>query len=76
MLKIEKELLDEIFQECCRAHPDEACGLVLGVVEVDRVAKKIVACKNRQNELHEKDPKRYSRDAKTAYVIDSKELPV
>lgn len=74
MLQIDQKLLDEIFKECVARHPEEACGLVLGVVEADRKAKKIVSCKNQQNELHAKDPKRYPRDAKTAYVIDPKEL--
>lgn len=74
MLKIEQELLDQIYDECCKRYPDEACGVVFGHVEPICVAKEVVCCRNLQNEVHVRDPKRYPHDAKRAYTIDPKEL--
>ncbi|MCP4231916.1 MAG: hypothetical protein GY771_17445, partial [bacterium] len=31
-------------------------------------------CRNIQNELHEKDPQKFVRDARTAFYVDPKEL--
>jgi len=73
-IQISEEILDQIKAEALACHPEEACGFLLGqVANEGRVAKEFVACQNIQNELHEKNPDRYPRDAKTAYVIDSKE---
>src|SRR3990167_6602967 len=74
MLKIDPKLLDEIYAECKRVYPEEACGIVVGEVGSHLVATQVIACRNLQNELHQSDPKRYPRDAKTAYVIDPKEI--
>ncbi|MBI2339193.1 MAG: M67 family metallopeptidase [Deltaproteobacteria bacterium] len=74
MLQINKKLLDEIFAECKRAWPEEACGMVVGEVGSHLVATQVIPSRNLQNELHRSDPKRYPRDAKTAYVIDPKEI--
>lgn len=72
-LKIEDKVLAAVIAECERAYPEEACGFLLGKVNGGRVASDFIACKNSQNELHAKDPKRFPRDARTAYVIDAKE---
>ena len=74
MLQINSKFLSEIFYFCAKGYPDEACGFVLGTVGTRRVATRVVACKNSQNELHAKDPVRYPRDAKTAYTINPKDM--
>ena len=74
MLKIDPKLLDEIHAECRRAWPEEAFGIVVGQVGSHLVATQVIPVRNLQNELHQSDPKRYPRDAKTAYVIDPKEI--
>ncbi|OGQ06697.1 MAG: hypothetical protein A3G32_05590 [Deltaproteobacteria bacterium RIFCSPLOWO2_12_FULL_40_28] len=75
MLIISQQLLDEIFAYCHQGYPHEACGFVLGSVkEGRRCAQVIRNCSNIQNKLHAQDPKRYTRDAKTAYSIDPKEM--
>src|SRR3989338_3122248 len=74
MLKIDPKLLDEIHAECRRAWPEEAFGIVVGEVGSHLVATQVIPVRNLQNELHQSDPKRYPRDAKTAYVIDPKEI--
>lgn len=74
MLQVDQKLLTQIYAECRKQYPNEACGFVLGESGTKRIAVQVVPCKNIQNELHQKDPARYSRDAKTAYVIDPKEI--
>lgn len=74
MLQIDKKILGEIFMECEKRYPEEACGLIVGSFDLEAVAEKIVPCNNIQNELHAADPDRYPRDAKTAYVIDPREI--
>lgn len=74
VLTIDPNLLNEIYAESERAYPEEACGFVTGTVNDGRTALRVIPCKNIQNELHAKSPERYPRDAKTAYVIDPKEM--
>jgi proteasome lid subunit RPN8/RPN11 len=54
-------------------YPAECCGVLLarGAADSDRL---LLPCRNIQNELHAKDPVRHSRDARTAYFIDPKDL--
>lgn len=70
---LSEEIKSRIYAEAERTYPDEGCGVVLGVVSAGREAKEFVALQNKQNEMHARDPKRYPRDAKTAYMIDPKE---
>jgi len=72
-LIISERVLKSIFIECEANHPEEACGFLLGTLDEGRKAEEFVPCKNIQNKLHAEDKERYPRDAKTAYVIDSKE---
>ena len=75
MLKISQEMLSQIYKESERRHPEEACGFILGKVDDgDRVAELVVECENIQNKVHAQDPERYTRDAKTAYTIDPKQM--
>ena len=54
-------------------YPGECCGVVLarGDQPADRL---LLPCRNIQNALHEKDPARHPRDARTAYYIDPRDL--
>jgi proteasome lid subunit RPN8/RPN11 len=54
-------------------YPGECCGVVLtrGERPADRL---LLPCRNIQNELHQKDPARHPRDARTAYYIDPRDL--
>lgn len=65
-IDIPEDVLREALAEAVAKYPDEACGFLLGS---GGKASRFVACRNIQNELHARDPKRYPRDAKTAYVI-------
>jgi proteasome lid subunit RPN8/RPN11 len=62
-------------QEAIRAqaveeYPFESCGVILA----RGGERRLLRCRNAQNELHARDPVRYPRDARTAYYIDPKDL--
>lgn len=54
-------------------YPQECCGVVLAG-EGPVPSRKLVACRNVQNELHTKDPQRHPRDGRTAYFMASEDL--
>jgi proteasome lid subunit RPN8/RPN11 len=69
-VRIRKRALDEIDRHAVEAYPEECCGVVLasdGVEEVRRIT-------NVQNDLHDRDPEHYPRDARTAYFMEPGEL--
>ena len=51
-------------------YPAESCGVV--VQRHDE--RRLLRCRNIQNDLHAKDPERHPRDARTAYYIDPADL--
>lgn len=51
-------------------YPAESCGVIL----TRAGERKLLPCRNIQNELHARDPERYPRDARTAYYIDPADL--
>jgi proteasome lid subunit RPN8/RPN11 len=63
-------ILEDIYRHARATFPDECCGYIVGVGEDAR----LVACENRQNELHEIDPKSHPRTAKDGYEIAGREL--
>ena len=70
---ISKNNLEGIHKHALKEYPFECCGIIAG--STDTKDKDILfRCTNIQNKLHKMDPKTYSRDAKTAYNIDPKEL--
>lgn len=74
-LHINENQLQTIFKESERGWPEEVCGFVVGLAQNGkREAIEVIPCQNIQNLLHQKDPERYPRNAKTAYTIDPKEM--
>jgi proteasome lid subunit RPN8/RPN11 len=65
--------LENIFAHAEEAYPDEACGIVIGRPN-DPEANGVRRCANLANQYHQDDPIRYPRDAKTAYIMDPKDL--
>ncbi len=61
--------LGAIARQAVAEYPYECCGVVL----VRGGERRVVPCRNIQNQLHAKDPARYPRDARTAYFMDSKD---
>jgi proteasome lid subunit RPN8/RPN11 len=64
-MKLQKHIMEKIFDHALREYPWECCGIVTGKGSLQRIH----TCKNIQNKLHSEDPLRYPRDARTAYVI-------
>ncbi len=65
--------LNEIFAHAEEAYPDEACGVVIGKPG-DPNTNIVRRCANLANQYQQDDPIRYPRDARTAYIMDPKDL--
>jgi len=62
--------LDAVQRHAVEDYPRESCGVI-----VTRGAeRRLVRCRNVQDDLHARDPERYPRDARTAYYIDPQDL--
>jgi proteasome lid subunit RPN8/RPN11 len=67
---VTNEELAAIHAQAIREYPQESCGVV-----VTRGGdRRLVPCRNIQEELHAKDPAQHPRDARTAYYIDPQDL--
>jgi [CysO sulfur-carrier protein]-S-L-cysteine hydrolase len=62
--------LETIRAQAVQEYPFESCGVVLRRGD----ERRLLRCRNTQNELHARDPARHPRDARTAYYIDPKDL--
>ena len=62
--------LESVRAQAVEEYPFESCGVVLARGS----ERRLLRCRNAQNELHARDPQRYPRDARTAYYIDPKDL--
>jgi [CysO sulfur-carrier protein]-S-L-cysteine hydrolase len=65
--------LNEIFAHAEEGYPDEACGVVIGKPG-DPSTNVVRRCANLANQYQQDDPIRYPRDARTAYIMDPKDL--
>ena len=73
MTTMGKSIIAEIHRHAVEEYPNECCGIIIG--KPDNGENDILfPCTNIQNQLHEKDPESYPRDAKTAFNIDAAEL--
>jgi proteasome lid subunit RPN8/RPN11 len=62
--------LRQIRDHAVSQYPRESCGVIVA----RSGERRLVACRNVQDELHRRDPERYPRDARTAYYIDPSDL--
>ena len=69
-MTVKPETLNQIFDHAKSEFPDECCGAILS----DGTQEFVWKCRNIQNQLHQEDPGRYPRDARTAYVIHPDDL--
>ena len=67
------EALASIYSHARRDYPNESCGIVYGP-KLTAAADRAVECQNIQNRLHAEDPARFTRDARTAYNFDAKDI--
>ena len=61
---------EQIQAHALAEYPAESCGVIVTRGE----ERRLLACRNAQNDLHARDPERYPRDARTAYYIDPADL--
>jgi len=54
-------------------YPAECCGVLLQRT-ASAADRRLIPCRNIQDELHAKDPVKHPRDSRTAYFIDPKDL--
>jgi proteasome lid subunit RPN8/RPN11 len=67
----------EAIQRHARAdYPSEACGVLLvrSGASGDALERRLLPCRNIQDELHAKDPDRFPRTSRTAYYIAHADL--
>ena len=62
--------LEAIRRQAVEEYPEESCGVILG----RGADRRLLRCRNVQNELHARDPERHPRGARTAYHIDPQDL--
>ncbi|MES1157850.1 MAG: Mov34/MPN/PAD-1 family protein [Haliangium ochraceum] len=67
------EALEAIYAHAGREYPNECCGIAFGPRGGD-LADRAQACENIQNRLHAEDPVRFSRDARTAYNFEARDI--
>jgi proteasome lid subunit RPN8/RPN11 len=65
-MKLQRKVLERIYEHALREYPDECCGIVTGTSK----KQLIHLFENIQNRMHAEDPARFPRDARTAYFID------
>ncbi|KPK34840.1 MAG: hypothetical protein AMK70_06570 [Nitrospira bacterium SG8_35_1] len=65
-MKLQRNVLERIYEHALREYPDECCGIVTGTSR----KQLIHLFENIQNRMHAEDPARFPRDARTAYFID------
>jgi len=64
------EELEAIRRQALEEYPEESCGVI--VARGDE--RRLLRCRNVQNDLHARDPERNPRTARTAYHIDPQDL--
>ena len=73
MIPIAKDKLELVHKHAIEEYPHECCGIMIGSPDSDE-NDILFKCTNIQNKLHEMDPETYTRDARTAFNIESREL--
>jgi [CysO sulfur-carrier protein]-S-L-cysteine hydrolase len=66
---IARDTLNRIVAQAEHEFPFECCGFVIG----DAAIEEVRPIRNIQNEKHAEDPARFTRDARTAFLMDPKE---
>jgi proteasome lid subunit RPN8/RPN11 len=71
--RVAEAALRAIYAHAVREYPNECCGIIFGPRGHDS-ADQAQACRNIQNDLHAQDPATHTRDARTAYNLEAKDL--
>ncbi len=67
-MNIPQTILADCTAEALRTYPNEGCGFLIGTASGE--ATRFIPVENIQDALHERDPIRFPRTAKTAYMMD------
>lgn len=70
---VDPAALHAIYEHARRDYPNECCGIVYGPRDAP-VADRATPCENIQNRLHAQDPARFTRDARTAYNFEARDV--
>lgn len=73
-IKIQSDLLDQIFAHALKDYPAECCGLILGPENNSELYSRCVPCANVQDEYHRLDPEQFPRTSANAYFMDPRQL--
>lgn len=65
-----KTSIEAISNQAIAEYPSECCGIVTG----NATSQRVHPCRNRQDELHAKDPEQHPRTSREAYDIDRNEM--
>ena len=68
-MRLTQDALNAVYKHAVASYPSECCGIVTGRGEIQGVH----ACRNLQDELHEKDPETHPRSSREAYAMDREE---
>jgi [CysO sulfur-carrier protein]-S-L-cysteine hydrolase len=68
-----REEFERVRAQAEAEYPAECCGVVMERAD-DPEERLFIACRNIQDQLHAKEPSRFTRDSRTAYFIDPKDL--
>jgi [CysO sulfur-carrier protein]-S-L-cysteine hydrolase len=72
--KIKRVNLDRIIAQAEREFPYECCGFIIGTAAADESRiEEVRPITNVQNAKHVEDPAAFSRDARTAFLMDPRE---
>lgn len=70
---LQKTDLEIIYEQAQAEYPEECCGIIIGLKD-DASADEVFMCANVQNQLHQENPEKFPRDARTAYNIDPRQI--
>ncbi len=73
-IQIQSELLVKIREQAESEYPSECCGLILSSEADPDTLTRLIACKNVQNEYHQKDPERFPRTSRNGFFLDPRRL--
>jgi len=62
--------IEAISRQAVAEYPAECCGIVTG----NAASQHVHPCRNRQDELHAKDPEHHPRTSREAYDLDRNEM--
>jgi adenylyltransferase/sulfurtransferase len=74
-MRIARAKADDMYTQALREFPFECCGMIIGPEAEDVGPEDMVRpCRNVQQELHQKYPERFPRDATVGYTMSKEDI--